>query len=50
MVTDLNGLYGFETILAGNYGSRPKHIHYKITHPDGTILVSQLYIEGDPFC
>ena len=48
--TDENGQYGFETILAGNYGSRPKHIHYKITLPDGTMLVSQLYFEGDPFC
>lgn len=50
MLTDVNGQYGFETILAGHYGSRPKHIHYKVTHPDGTILVSQLYFEGDPFC
>lgn len=48
--TDEIGQYGFETILAGHYGSRPKHIHYKITHPDGSILVSQLYFEGDPFC
>ncbi len=48
--TDENGQYRFETILAGHYGSRPKHIHYKITHPDGTMLVTQLYFEGDPYC
>ena len=42
--------YTFESILPGYYGSRPRHIHIKITIPNGTELVSQLYFENDPYC
>lgn len=46
--TNRAGQYAFETILPGTYGSRPKHIHYVIQHPDAAPLVTQLYFEGDP--
>lgn len=42
------GEYAFQTILPGSYGSRPKHIHYVIQHPDAAPLTTQLYFEGDP--
>mgnify|MGYP002725515442 CR=1 FL=1 len=45
-----NGQYAFETILPGIYANRPMHIHIKITIPDGQVLVSQLYFEGDELC
>ena len=48
--SDENGDYTFESILPGYYGSRPKHIHIKITTPNGEELVSQLYFENDPYC
>ena len=48
--SDENGDYTFESILPGYYGSRPRHIHIKITTPDEQVLVSQLYFENDPFC
>ena len=48
--SDSNGNYSFESILPGYYGSRPRHIHIKITTPNGQVLVSQLYFENDPYC
>jgi len=48
--SDINGNYTFESILPGYYGSRPRHLHIKITTPDEEVLVSQLYFENDPYC
>jgi len=48
--SDANGYYYFESILPGYYGSRPRHIHIKITTPNGEELISQLYFENDPYC
>ena len=48
--SDINGDYTFESILPGYYGSRPRHLHIKITTPDEEVLVSQLYFENDPYC
>ena len=48
--SDINGDYTFESILPGYYGSRPRHLHIKITTPNEEVLVSQLYFENDPFC
>jgi len=48
--SDVNGNYTFESILPGYYGSRPRHIHIKITTPGEEVLVSQLYFENDPYC
>ena len=51
MTTNSQGFYLFETIIPGKYlnGSkyRPSHIHYKITPPGFTELITQLYFEGD---
>ena len=48
--SDANGYYNFESILPGYYGSRPRHVHIKITTPNEQVLISQLYFENDPFC
>ena len=45
-----NGNFTFESILPGYYGTRPRHIHIKVTTPDEEILVSQLYFGNDPYC
>ena len=50
MFSDINGQYGFETILPGYYANRPRHIHVKITTPNNEVLISQLYFANDPFC
>ncbi|MBE7485012.1 MAG: dioxygenase [Polyangiaceae bacterium] len=53
MKTDAQGRYELTTILPGLYlnGStyRPRHIHYKVSHPEGTSLTTQLYFQGDPW-
>jgi protocatechuate 3,4-dioxygenase beta subunit len=51
--TGADGRYSFDTILPGNYRVsetwvRPRHIHYKISHPTQQSLTTQLYFEGDP--
>ena len=43
------GSYDFETYMPGNYGGRPRHIHYKISADGFETLVTQLYFENDPF-
>ena len=47
------GIYTFETIKPGFYlnGStyRPSHIHFKITPPGFSSLITQLYFAGDPY-
>jgi len=48
MFTNSTGKYAFETIKPADYGSRPSHIHFKATTPDGQTLVTQLYFEGNP--
>ena len=50
MFSNANGQYALETILPGNYASRPMHIHIKITTPDEEVLVSQIYFDSDPLC
>ncbi|MCB9589349.1 MAG: hypothetical protein H6718_28295 [Polyangiaceae bacterium] len=49
MRTEACGRYLFDTILPGNYDTRPRHIHYKVSHPDGISLTTQLYFEGEQF-
>jgi protocatechuate 3,4-dioxygenase beta subunit len=53
MQTDADGLYRYTSVLPGAYlnGSqyRPKHVHYKISHPEASELVTQLYFQGDPY-
>lgn len=45
---DAEGRYRFLTILPGEYPGRPRHIHYRVSHPDFLPLVTQLYFRGDP--
>lgn len=41
------GRYLFETIVPGRYGSRPPHVHLKISHPDAAPLTTQIYFAGN---
>jgi protocatechuate 3,4-dioxygenase beta subunit len=45
---DAEGRYRYSTILPGVYPGRPRHIHYRVSHPDYRVLVTQLYFRGDP--
>lgn len=45
---DAEGRYRFHTILPGVYPGRPRHLHYRVSHPDYRVLVTQLYFRGDP--
>ena len=50
--TDEQGRYRFDTVLPGHYGlgygrSRPRHIHFLVSHPGYAPLVTQLYFQGD---
>lgn len=44
-----DGSYRLETILPGLYPGRPAHIHVKVHTPDGRILTTQIYFEGEAF-
>jgi len=45
------GFYQIETILPGKYlngaSYRPRHIHFRLTPPGGSMRITQLYFEGD---
>lgn len=53
---DADGAYALKTILPGPYplsflgedGWRCRHIHFKVSHPEGRALTTQMYFEGDP--
>ena len=47
LITDANGTYNFATILPPSYGSRPRHIHFKIRAEGFKELTTQLYFKGD---
>lgn len=45
-----DGTYWIETIMPGHYPDRPaQHIHYLISAPGHTSLVTQAYLATDPF-
>jgi len=50
--TNAKGEYRFDTIMPGNYSlgtmMRPRHVHFVVTHPDVSKLVTQMYFSGDP--
>ncbi|MEX2235119.1 MAG: hypothetical protein WD824_23350 [Cyclobacteriaceae bacterium] len=46
--TDSQGKYSFTTIVPPPYGSRPRHIHFKIRAKGERELTTQLYFQGDP--
>jgi virginiamycin B lyase len=45
---DENGSYALETILPVRYPGRPPHIHVKVNAPNGPVLTTQIYFEGQP--
>jgi len=51
--TNIHGFYIFETIKPGHYLNgatfRPAHIHFKITPPGFSPLITQLYFAGDQY-
>ena len=47
VLTEADGSYAFRSIRPGLYGSRARHIHYKITVAGHNDLVTQSYFEGD---
>ena len=46
-VSDANGQYRLETVIPGLYPGRTRHIHVKITPPNGATLTTQLYFPGE---
>ena len=46
--SDDNGKYSFKTIFPPHYGSRPRHIHFKVRANGYKELTSQIYFKGDP--
>ncbi|MCC4115114.1 hypothetical protein LLG90_07095 [Aromatoleum toluclasticum] len=46
-MTDAQGRYSFLTILPGNYGTRPPHIHFRVAQPGRAEFVTQLYFRGN---
>lgn len=46
--TDEMGRYRLETIVPARYPGRPPHIHVKVNAPDGPVLTTQIYFEGQP--
>ena len=45
--SDANGKYSFKTIYPPSYGSRPRHIHFKVPAKGFPELTSQIYFKGD---
>jgi protocatechuate 3,4-dioxygenase beta subunit len=41
--TGADGGYQFSTIVPSEYPGRPRHIHYRVSHPAHATLVTQLY-------
>lgn len=41
--TDADGRYRYLTIVPSEYPGRPRHIHYRVSHPEHATLVTQLY-------
>ena len=46
--SDSKGQYTFKTIFPPSYGSRPRHIHFKVRADGFKELTSQIYFKGDP--
>ena len=48
MLTDAQGNYAFETIRPVPYTGRTPHIHVAVHHNGRRVLVTQVFVEGDP--
>ncbi len=46
--TDAAGHYRFRTIRPVPYPGRAPHIHARLVRPDGSELITQIYLEGHP--
>ena len=46
--TDAQGRYRFRTILPVEYPGRTPHIHARIQRPDGSELITQIYLRDHP--
>lgn len=46
-LTDAEGRYHFTTIMPGNYGSRPPHIHFRVAQAGRREFVTQMYFRGN---
>jgi protocatechuate 3,4-dioxygenase beta subunit len=46
-VTDAQGRYSVETVVPGLYPGRTRHIHVKVSAPNGQVLTTQLYFPGE---
>jgi protocatechuate 3,4-dioxygenase beta subunit len=46
-LTGSSGEYLFRTVKPGLYPGRTRHIHYAVTPPGATRLVTQLYVDGE---
>ncbi len=46
--TNVEGAFEVITVLPGYTGGLPRHIHFVITHPDHTELVTRLFFKNDP--
>jgi protocatechuate 3,4-dioxygenase, beta subunit len=54
VLSDQEGRYQFKTIKPGAYSigqgrTRPAHIHFKVSRPDGRDFITQMYFAGDPY-
>ena len=47
VITEADGSFAFQSKRPGLYGSRARHLHYKITAEGYEELVTQSYFEGD---
>lgn len=48
VLTDAAGGYAFRTLRPAPYPGRTPHIHVQVTRPGGTVLVTQMYVAGEP--
>ena len=53
-ITEKDGHYLFKTIKPGPYAIgpgriRPSHIHFKVSHPDFPVFITQMYFVGDSY-
>jgi len=48
IAADARGAYAFRTLRPAPYPGRTPHIHVQVTRPGGAVLVTQLYVAGEP--
>jgi protocatechuate 3,4-dioxygenase beta subunit len=48
VISDGSGRYSFRTIRPVAYAGRAPHIHFKVALPDRRVLITQMYVSGEP--